>query len=319
MFDVIAVGSANIDVFVHTAGFLEKRIRGMVAYPVGEKILVEEIRFTTGGGGTNSAVALARLGHKAGFLGVLGKDSNGDMIRKELKKEGVRDLSQQSKRHMTGYSIVLDSTEHDRTIFVYKGANDHLDFRKIQARWFYFSTLLGDSYRTLERIAAFAEKNGTKILFNPSSYLAKKGAKFLKNVLDRTEILVLNMEEAKLLVGKGDTEELLGRLRNLGPRIAVITDGKKGVHAFDGNSIYFAKPHLVNVVETTGAGDAFASGFLSGCIKTGDITVGIQHGMLNAESVIRHHGAKNKLLNKREMEKALRNFPVQVSKKGFRY
>ncbi|HLC64636.1 MAG TPA: carbohydrate kinase family protein [Candidatus Nanoarchaeia archaeon] len=320
MYDVIAVGSANIDVFAHTAGFIEKRMQGMVAYPVGEKILIEEIRFSTGGGGTNAAVALARLGHKVGFVGILGMDDRGETIRKELKHECVEDLSQDCAEDCTGYSIVLDSVEHDRTIFVFKGANDHLSYNKIplkrlKTKWFYFATLLGHSYSVLEKLAEFAKRKNIKILFNTSSYLVKKGPKFLKRILDSTYILVLNLGEAQILVGKGGIDDLMKKLRKLGPKIVIITDGKNGVYASDGKFIFFAKPHHVRVVETTGAGDAFASGFLSGYMRKADIGYGIQVGMLNAESVIQHHGAKNKLLNKREMESALRKSPIRVSKR----
>ena len=105
------------------------------------------------------------------------------------------------------------------------------------------------------------------------------------------------------------------KLHKAGPKTVAITDGDKGVYVFDGNYFYYAKPHKVKVVETTGAGDAFASSFLSGIIKKNDIEFAIKIGMTNAESVIQYHGAKNKLLSYKEALKEMRKKPVKVTKK----
>ncbi|MFC1769198.1 carbohydrate kinase family protein [Nanoarchaeota archaeon] len=320
MFDVITVGSANVDVFACTKYHREKRMGKLVAYPVGEKILLKEIEFTTGGGGTNSAVALARLGLKVGFVGILGNDEYGEIIKKEMKKEKIKDLTQMCHADCTGYSVVLDSIAHDRTIFVFKGANDHLDYNKIKknklkTKWFYFSTLLNKSYKTLEKISEFAKKNKIKIMLNASSYLARKGPKFLKKILNNTKILILNLEESKMMVGSGSTEVLLRKLRDLGPEIVIITDGKHGVHVYDGEKIFYGKPHNIKILETTGAGDAFASGFLYGYISKNNISDGIRCGVTEAESVIQHHGAKNKLLRKKEMNSLLKRNPVKITER----
>src|SRR3989344_1059516 len=120
MYDVITVGSATLDVFAKTK-FSElikimdsKGETDLLAYPTGSKILIEELEFTTGGGGTNAAVALSRLGHKTAWLGKLGKDENSDYILKKLKEEKVDSLAVRGKAY-GGYSIILDSIEHDRT------------------------------------------------------------------------------------------------------------------------------------------------------------------------------------------------------------
>jgi sugar/nucleoside kinase (ribokinase family) len=86
----------------------------------------------------------------------------------------------------------------------------------------------------------------------------------------------------------------------LGPKIVCITDKKKFVTAYDGLKTYKLKPHKIKVVERTGAGDAFASGFVAGLIRGKDIKFSLKIGLANAESVIRYFGAKNKLLTWRE-------------------
>ncbi|MBI2108352.1 carbohydrate kinase family protein [Candidatus Woesearchaeota archaeon] len=325
MYDVITVGSATVDVFARTK-FSElikiidpKGETDLLAFPSGSKILIEELDFTTGGGGTNTAVALSRLGHRAAFIGKLGKGTNSDFIHKELVKEKVALLCAHGSGN-AGYSMILDNLEHDRTILTYKGINDQLQYReiplkKLKTKWFYFCSMMGDSFNTLEKLAGFAEEHKIKILFNPSSYLAEKGRLHLKHILSSTEILVLNKEEAGLLVGKEPIEGLLFKLRALGPKIAVITDGRNEIYAMDGRFIYWAKPPAAKVVDTTGAGDAFASSFLSGIIKKDDVEFAMKLGIANSISVVTHHGAKNILLTLREATKSIKKLKIRVHRK----
>ena len=324
MYDVITVGSATVDVYARTefCEMLKDRHKEeCIAYPVGSKILVEELTLTSGGGGTNTAVALARLGHKVAFLGKIGSRENSRRVLDELKQEKVgTSLIVSSKKGRTGYSIILDSIKHDRTILVFRGSNNDLRYnevkiKKLKAKWFYFSTMMQESFRTLEKLASYAKKNNIRIMFNISSYLAKKGINYLRNILKKINVLVLNKEEASILVGKNKIEGLLAKLHKLGPEIVAITDGENGAWVFHDNIVYYGKPNKVKVVETTGAGDAFASSFLSGMIKKNDIEFAIRLGMTNAESVISYHGAKNKLLTYKEALGAMRKRPIKITKR----
>ncbi|MBU4283688.1 MAG: carbohydrate kinase family protein [Nanoarchaeota archaeon] len=323
MYDIITVGSATVDVFANTESKLIKiktssSEEDLIAYPSGSKILIKELRFTTGGGGTNTAVSLARLGHKVAYLGSLGNDENGRRILDLLKKEKI-DFIGRLTNDITGYSIILDSIEHDRTILTYKGANNKLKFssinqKKLKTRWFYFSSMVSKSFKTLEKLAEFAEKNNIKIAFNPSTYLAKKGKSYLKKILIRTTILILNNEEALLLAGKNNVKSMLKKLYELGPKIIVVTNGKKPLNAYDGKTIYELMPNKIKVIESTGAGDAFASSFLSGMIKKNDVGFALKMGLANSESVITHPGAKNRLLKYNEILKVIKNRPAKIKK-----
>ena len=322
MYDVITVGSATVDVFAKTH-FSElikiidtKGESDLLAFPSGSKILIDDLEFTTGGGGTNTAVALSRLGHKVAFIGKLGQGTNSDFIHKDLAKEKIDLLCAHGKGN-AGYSVILETLEHDRTILTHKGINDELKledipFRKLKAKWFYFGAMMGESFNTLEKIAEFAQKNKIKIGFNPSTYLAEKGKSHLKKILDRTELLVLNKEEAALLVGNDSIQNLLLRMRGLGPKIVVITDGQNELFAADENHIYSAIPPQSKRVDTTGAGDAFAASFLSGLIRNKGMVFAIKLGIINAQSVISHYGAKNILLTYREAMKLMRKSRIKV-------
>lgn len=297
MFDIITFGSAVVDIFVNT----DIKDKGkFLAYPIGSKILINDLKFNIGGGGTNTAVAFSRLHFKTGYIGKIDSDFGGKKILDLLKNEKIEFLGKiENENILGGYSIILDSKEKDRTILTYKGINDDINFldlklNSIKTEWIYFSSLLGESFKTQEKLAKILHKRGVKIAFNPSEYLIKK--ENLKDLLMATEILVLNHEEAKLLT---KDKNLLEGLRKLGPRIVVITNRDKEVYAFDGEKKYSMMPHKLKVVERTGAGDAFASGFVAGQMAGKDIEVSLKIGLEESESVIKHQGAKIGLIRRR--------------------
>jgi ribokinase len=297
-FDVISFGSAVIDVFIHT-DLYEKN--DFIYYPVGAKILIKDLKFDIGGGGTNTAVAFSRLGLKTGCICNVGNDDNGRKILNLLKKENVVFLGKIHKKGMSGYSVILDSRGGERTILTYKGVNNdislnELDIKNIKTKWLYYSALLDKSFITQKKLIELLSKKETKLAFNPSSYIIDN--ENLTYILNLTEILILNKEEAESLAKryrkKGD---LLETLYSLGPKVIVITNKNKLAHCYDGNKKYSIMPNKnIKVVERTGAGDAFASGFVAGQIVGYSIEKSLELGLNESESVLEHFGAKNNLL-----------------------
>ncbi len=305
MFDIITFGSGVVDVIVDTD--LNEKGKFM-CYEVGSKILLKNLRFDIGGGGTNTAVAFSRLGLKTGWIGNIGKDNNGKEILKTIKTEKIKFLGKIKKNAVSGYSIILDSKQNNRTILTYKGINDQLSFneielRKIKTNWLYFTSALEKSFETQKKIARLFKKKGVKLAYNPSEYLIKR--KDLSGLLKLTDILILNKQEAELLLKKNKIKEkdLLKGLSYLGPKIIVITDKNKLISCYDNqegkNKKYYLKPNKIKVVERTGAGDAFASGFVAGLIVDWSIEKCLRLGLKESEAVIKHFGAKNELLRMR--------------------
>jgi ribokinase len=294
-FDVVSFGSAVIDVFLKT-DISEKK--GFMNYPIGEKILIKDLKFDVGGAGTNTSVAFSRFGLKAGCICEFGNDDNGKKILELLKKEKVKFLGKIVHGELSGYSVILDSRGGDRTILTYKGANDEVtssDIPRFKTRWLYLSSLLGKSFNTQrELVIKLKKRRGTKLAFNPSSYQIKNLN--LKPLLKMTDILILNKEEARMLVGNKGSD-LLKELYNLTKGIVVITDKDRLITCYDGDKKYSLVPHKnIRVIERTGAGDAFASGFVAGRIVGKSIEECLKLGLRESESVIQHFGAKNKLL-----------------------
>lgn len=323
-FDIITCGSATVDFFIHTKQEpldlrMPKSQEHLLCYPLGAKLLVDSLNHKIGGGGTNTAVSFAKLGFRTGYVGSIGKDKYGDMVRKALREVKVTFLGMRGTQD-TDCSFILDSSGHDRTILVYRSASSELRFgalpsAKLRAKWFYFSSLMGDAIKGMEQLAAFAKMRKAHVAFNPSEYLVRNGPADIHRMLRCTDVLILNRTEAELLTGKQvPIDTLLRDLQRLGPSIVVITDGKHGTHAADNQHLYYAKAHDIKVVEATGAGDAFASAFVAGLAKTGSIVFALELGTTNAESCIQRIGAKEGLLTWKQALSAMHHQPVDVRK-----
>lgn len=312
-YDVLCAGSAAVDHFLTLDVPLS-------SVKLGDKVLVYSLEVHTGGGATNSAVALSLLGLKVKILSKLGRDHDGDLIEKELNSYKIRNLCLHRSRERTNFSVILSSTkEKDRVIYAYKGASQDLhasDFKnsELQPGWIYLASLLGDSFQIAKVLARYARKKKIPLLFNPSLYLAKKGKNYLRPILAATAILVLNLEEARALSGrlKAEPVKLLKELHLFGPRTVVITNGPKEMFALHEDYVYSLHPPLVPVVHTAGAGDAFTSGLLAGIIKNYSFEDALRLGQVNSTSVIQHLGTKNKLLREKEALRMMHKYKIKV-------
>lgn len=310
LYDIVAIGSATVDQFADTDSELIKietptMQEKLIAFPLGSKILVKELNLAVGGGGTNCSVTFSRLGLKTAYLGKVGTDGNGDFVISKLQQEGIDFIG--PREGTTGLSIILNSFAHDRTILAYKGCNNNLRLEEIEpfeTKWVYLASMLGQSFETIVSLLA---KHQYRVAFNPSNYQAELGWKALQPLLDRVEILVMNLEEACKFLGllyqeRPEAKALLKKMSELPPRIFVITDGGEGVHVYDRQHYYRAWPREdLSVLETTGAGDAFASTFTAACLMDEPIEQAIHLAMTNAESVLMYQGAKEKLLSRDEL------------------
>ena len=315
-YDVVTVGSGVVDVFVDTG---MKGTNGKICYAIGEKIPIKHLNFSTGGGGTNTAASFSKLGLKTGFLGKIGDGHNAGIILRDLKKFGVDFLGVKSKLH-TGYSIVLDSRENDRTIFTYKGAGEALRFGEIDkkafnTKWFYFTSMNDEAFETQVKLAGYAFNKGIRLAYNPGMSQIKDRLSEVKSILKFTNVLIVNKQEAMALAHKKD---FIKELKSMTIGVVCVTDGKNGCSVYDGEVLISVEAHKnVKCVERTGAGDAFGAGFVSGLIRTGDLEKAVQVGSLNAEGVIQIPGAKNGILSWSSAMRKMRENPVKVVKRVY--
>ncbi|MEM3341213.1 MAG: PfkB family carbohydrate kinase [Thermoplasmata archaeon] len=214
LFDVVCIGSATQDVFVKTNLSKIITIRDPVmqkeylSFEYGDNINIDSIRFLGGGGGSNTSVSFARLGLKSAFVGKVGNDEVGQKVLEDMRKEGVDvSLVRKDECEITGYSVILNSFEGDRTVLTYRGANNHLEWSELDleklknADWFYITSLSGNSALILDELAEFAEANNICCAMCPGGTQIKRGLKGLARILKTLEVLVLNKEEASALSG----------------------------------------------------------------------------------------------------------------------
>lgn len=320
-YDVVTIGSATVDYFADTDSELisiDTRVSSetLLAFPLGGKVLIRELNTTTGGGGTNTAVALARLGFNTAFLGKLGADVLGDLILKKLAEEGVAFIG--VREGQTGVSFVLNSIRSDRTILAHKGANNFLqktDVPAFDTRWVYLSSMLEQSWTTVSELVV---QGAYKLAFNPSGYQAALGYDRLRAVIERAALLVMNREEACALLGidprrRVATADLIGALARIPGQIVALTDGAAGAWICADTLILSAKPVAeLHVLETTGAGDAFAA-TLTACQMRGlNLEQSLHYAMTNAESELQHKGTKEKLLTWPELQATAAAHPREI-------
>lgn len=299
---VLCIGKATQDVFLRDDEF-DPKIEGKVAYthlPLGAKIDVDELHFATGGNATNVAVTLARQGLHAEYLWALGHDPASEASLRVLDDEGVGTTHVvQTDSLQASYSTVLIAKGGERTILNYQGALPTAkDVERLLDRvetpdWVY-PTALG-SLSTLETVVDWAEERRVKIMLNPAGSELSNPAK-LKGLLESVEVLCLNKQEMQSIVEGETLEELVRHGLHYCP-VIIVSDGPDGVCASDGKTIVQAGMYEdVPVIDRTGAGDAFASGFLSQWLLGKSLKDSIVFASANSTSVVSKIGAKSGIL-----------------------
>ncbi len=321
MFDIITIGTIVREVFIQAPAFKTVTNSGLIkkigidapeagCFALGSKLSIERPIFAGGGGAHNTAITFARQGFKTGIAGVLGDDVAGREILSSLKSENISAFIEIDKKLGTGYSVTLVFPDGERAIFTYRaGGSDirekNITFPKMRADWAYIST--GDiPISAMKEIVSKFKKSGTRVAINPSaSYLKLKKAD-IEQLFGMVGVVILNRDEASILTGipRRDEKKIFKEFDHIVDGIAVMTDGKNGVSASDGEYIYRAGIFQEKkVVDRTGAGDAFASGFIAGLIRKNDIGYALRVGSANATSVIEHFGATEGALTARDIEK----------------
>lgn len=315
-YNVITVGESTIDAFMtlaheNTSLYADTEKSG-VCFRHGEKIDVDRYDFTIGGNATNVAVGLNRLGLKATLCSETGDDEFSIKIRNALATERIERLFVNQTSGASSFSVIINY-KGDRTIFVQDVTREH-DFKleDVTADFIYLTSLGNEWKAPYKMILDFVEKNPTTHLaFNPGSRQVRDGSDLIKKILLKTKILFVNKEEAELILTHKETlenekkyiEELMKKLQKLGPEIVVLTNGKKGSYAVDSKGkVYWQGTNDGEVVERTGAGDAYSAGFLGASMYGLSLPEAMKWGMCNATSVVGHVGAQKGLLRKHEME-----------------
>lgn len=319
MFDIISIGDATIDtfLFIHDIEIKEADGKQKAIINWGDKLPVDKFFRTVAGNAANNAVGSARLGLDTGFYTVLAHDSGGREIVHKMEKEGVSTrYIVKNDKHPTNASTVI-SFKGERTILVY---HEHRKYKLpnfVHSAWIYL-TSLGEGFESIyPALVKYIDKYEAYLGFNPGTFQLRKGPKANSLILERTDLLSVNVQEAQSWVGNSqDPEELCMRLAEFGPKAIALTDGRKGAYSYSNEGFYYIPAFPGKSIEATGAGDAFTTAYLAALFYGKSHAEALRWGPVNAGSVVQKVGPQAGLLTKREIESQLakmKNFqPIAI-------
>ena len=288
IYDLISIGSITQDFFLLTdRGKIFKTPKDKLApewlgFELGEKKSVQKIVESGGGVATNLSLGTKKLGLNSFPLGPAKPATS---------------------------VIIVDKKTGERVIFYQKSSGDVnlKPLRNKKTKYLSVSSLTGNWSGQANEILAYIKKNNAKLIVAPSTSMIRDGYKNLIRILKNAEIIFLNRNEAVEIMSKltdGSPENnysvkyVFKYLHGFGPKIICLTDGRKGAYCSDGQKIFYSPIKKVKTVDVTGAGDAFASGFLGMYIRGASIEKSLKMGILNSANVVRYVGTTKGLLAK---------------------
>lgn len=307
-YDVITIGAAVLDIFMKSDKFKvisSKNVPGGIAMceVYGGKMEVEEVVMVSGGGATNCAVSFAKKDLKTAVVAEMGNDPQSLFIHRDLEEAGVETrFLVQEQGETTAVSVVLIAQDGGRSIMVHRGAaamltKHDLPLSELETRWIHI-TSLGGNMKLLKTILEWAKEKRVRVSLNPGMKEIEQREK-LVTLLGYVEILFVNRDEAKSLWGIDYTDEALWKSSQSlpGAHMSVVTDGARGGKVSENGRVYFfAGEKVKKVVDTTGAGDGFASGMVTGMLYGKNYEQAVKWGVKNATAILKHVGAKKGLL-----------------------
>ena len=267
--EVIGFGALNVDKLYSVENIAGKD----------EESFIKSETDTPGGSAANTIVGLARLGCSTSIIGKIAEDEDGDLIEYNLALNGVYSNNLiYSENGSTGKCLGFVDNDGERCLYIDPGVNDDIKIGEInplnimRCKIMHYTSFVGDSFKTqielLEKL-----NDGTILSFDPGMLYVQKGFDELKPILERTNILLINESELRLLFNNNETslKELVIGLLDFGIETVVVKQGSKGVFAMNNDEECFVDSFECDVVDTTGAGDSFNSGFLYSFLQGYDL------------------------------------------------
>ena len=263
-FDVVGFGALNVDKLFKVNRLAKAE----------EESFIEDYAEACGGSAANTAVGLARLGCKVGFIGKVGCDREGDLLIQDFCTEGVNTAGVvRAEQGKSGSVLGFVDKKGARALYIDSGVNDTITLEEVkiryasQAQFLHLTSFVGEKSLQTQKKLLDAIPDGVKVSFDPGALYARKGFANLEPILKKTHILMPNALELALLTGEinycKSADFMIGR----GVKIVAVKLGGDGCYVTDGRERHLIEALNVKVVDTTGAGDAFCAGFLYGLLK----------------------------------------------------
>ncbi|HYD35054.1 MAG TPA: carbohydrate kinase family protein [Vitreimonas sp.] len=309
MFDVLTIGTAVVDIFIHSPELKVRREENQewLCQLYGEKLTVSDLAIHSGGAATNTAVGFQRLGFKTACIAELGKDFLATKVLEELHQAQIETkLLVREKLEQTGGSVILVGEDGGRTALVYRGASAQLDPQDLAmeeistARWLHLSSI-GGRLETLTTLFKALKHYQRHYSWNPGRAeleLLTSGQLAITEL--SAQVLLLNQEEWHTLA------PVQPQLQQQIERIVVTNGDQGGVLLERGQAPYQYSAAQVSSLDDTGAGDAFGTGFVAGLLSGKTSQEALNWGVHNSASVVQHVGAKPGLLTRAQLEASFR-------------
>lgn len=331
-YDVVGIGNAIVDVLAKVGeGFLtERKLKkgGMTLVEAKDAgVIYQDLipeREVSGGSAANTVAALASLGGAPAFIGKIHDDELGQIFKRDIGAAGVDFFtSELNEGPVTGRSIVLITPDAERTMFTYLGAARRLSAVDIDeniikaAKITYLEGYLWDQYsaqKAMLRACKLAKKHNRKVAFSLSdcSCILRHREEFLRLIEKYVDILFCNEEEIKALYQEEDFYKTLDYIKPH-VEIAAITRNAKGSVVINGRTKTFIEAEKIsNVVDTTGAGDLYAAGFLYGLIQGRSLGTCAIIGSIVASEIITHYGARPEVSLRGFVRKKLTEYGIRT-------
>ncbi len=263
--EVIGFGALNVDKLYSVENIASKD----------EESFIKGETDTPGGSAANTMVGLSRLGCSTSIIGKIAEDDDGDLIEYNLAINGIYTNNLiYSETGATGKCLGFVDSNGERCLYIDPGVNDEIRLDEInplnimRCKIMHYTSFVGDSFNTQIELLDLLNKECI-LSFDPGMLYVQKGFDELKPILDRTDILLINESELRLLCNNNESslKELAIGFLDMGIETVVIKQGSKGVFAMNNNETCEVESYKCDVVDTTGAGDSFNSGFLYSYLK----------------------------------------------------
>jgi sugar/nucleoside kinase (ribokinase family) len=314
--DVLAIGNAIVDVIADADdAFLERHrmTKGSMRLIDAQeaKRLYADMgpgRELSGGSAANTVAGLAAMGLRTGFIGQLGDDELGEIFSHDIASLGVEfDTPPRNDAGPTGRCLIVVTSDAQRTMSTFLGAAQRLDTKAVSQERIARSAILylegylwdpAEPRAAMEAAIAMARAAGTRVAFtlSDSFVVERHRGDFLRLIEDGSiDILFANEVEFLHLAHETDLDEALAQFAGKVPTL-VVTRSERGAIACSGATrAKVAAEPIKRLVDTTGAGDLFAAGFLAGQARGKSLEQSLRLGAIAASEVIQHYGARPEL------------------------
>lgn len=299
--DVVGFGAINLD----------KLFRVERVAAAGEESFIVDYDEAPGGSAANTIVGLARLGVRTGYIGKTARDREGQVLLGSFTAEGV-DVQGVvvSRAGRSGVVMGFVDRAGERALYVDPGVNDTLRFDEIplayarDTAFLHVTSFVGETpFRAQRRLLDAIPE--VQLSFDPGELYMRKGMAAMRPFLARSHVVFPNESELRLLTGH-DHRAGAATLRAEGTEIVAVKLGERGCYVTNGVEEHTVDAYRVAVVDTTGAGDAFCAGFLSGLIAGRDLHECGRLGNFVASRKIGRSGARAGLPTRADVEATAR-------------